>query len=110
MEADQPIIGRTISTDRVYTSIESTNWLLDCGIAAVGTLQKRRNGIPSDFFSAQNREIFSGNCYFEKEKKNICLTSYTVKTKPKEKKNFLVLLASRPLHDKTIVMVKKIPK
>ena len=37
MEADQPITGRTISTDRLYTSIESTNWLLDCGIATVGT-------------------------------------------------------------------------
>ena len=37
MEADQPITGRTISTDRLYTIIESTNWLLDRGIATVGT-------------------------------------------------------------------------
>ena len=42
MEVYQPITGRTISTDRLYTSIESTNWLLDRGIATVGTLQKRR--------------------------------------------------------------------
>ena len=43
MEADQPITGRTILTDRLYTSIESTNWLLDCSIATVGTLQKGRS-------------------------------------------------------------------
>ena len=38
MEAHQPITGRTISTDLLHTSIESTNWLLDRGIATVGTL------------------------------------------------------------------------
>ena len=43
MEADQPIIGRTISTDRLNKSIESTNWVLDRGIATVRTLQKRRS-------------------------------------------------------------------
>ena len=32
MEGDQPITGRTVSTDCLYTSIESTNWLLDCGL------------------------------------------------------------------------------
>ena len=36
MEVDQPISGRTISADLLYTSIESTNWLLDHGIATVG--------------------------------------------------------------------------
>ena len=50
MEADQPITGRTISTDHLYTSIESTNWLLDRGIATVGTLQKGRSGKPSHPF------------------------------------------------------------
>ena len=75
MEAYQPIIDRTISTDFLYTSIESTNWLLDQGIATAGTLQKGRNGIPSNLFDTQNREIFSAACHFEKEKKNICLTS-----------------------------------
>ena len=48
MEADQPITGRTISTDHLYTSPESKNWLLDRGIATFGTLQKWRNGIPSE--------------------------------------------------------------
>ena len=102
MEAYQPIIDRTISTDFLYTSTESTNWLLDHGIATAGTLQKGRNGIPSNLFDTQNREIFSATCHFEKEKKNICLTSYTVKTKSKGKKNVVVLSNSRPLHAKTI--------
>ena len=65
VEADQSITGRTISTDRLYTSIESTNWFLDRGIATVGTLQKRRSGIPSDLFDTQNKEIFSATCRFE---------------------------------------------
>ena len=72
------------------------------GIATVRTLQKERSGIPSDLFDTQNREIFSATCYFEKEKKNICLTFYTVKTKSKGKKNVVVLSTSRPLHGKTI--------
>ena len=102
MEADQPIAGGTISTDCLYTSIESTNWFLDRGIATVGTLRKGRSRIPSDFFDTQNREIFSATCYFEEEKKNICLTSYTVKTRSKRKKIVVVLSTSRPLHGKTI--------
>ena len=50
MDVYQPLTGRTISTNRLYISIESTNWLLDRGIATVGTLQKGRSGIPSDPF------------------------------------------------------------
>ena len=110
MEADQPITGKTISTDRLYTSTESINWLLDRGIATVGTLQKGRSGIRSDFFGTQNREILSATCHFEKEKKNICLTSYTVKTKSKGKKNVVVLSTSRPLHGKTIDDGKEKPQ
>ena len=110
MEADQPITGRTFSTDRLYTSIESTNRLLDCGIATVGTLQKGRSGIPYKLFDTQNREIFSTTCNFEKEKKNICLTSYTVKTKPKGKKNVNVLSTSIPWRGKAIDDGKEKPK
>ena len=38
MKADQLITGRTTSTECLYASIESTNWLLDGSIATVGTL------------------------------------------------------------------------
>ena len=95
MEADQPITDRITSTDSLYTSIESTNSLLDRSIATVGTLQKGRSRILSELFDTQNREIFSATCHFEKEKKNIWLTSYTVKTKSKGKKNIVVLSTSR---------------
>ena len=86
MKADQPVTSRTISTDRLYTRIESTNWLLDRGIATVGTLQK-----------------------IEKEKKNIFHTSYTVKIKSKGKK--MLLRYRPPDHCMTNqLMAKKSPK
>ena len=102
VESGQPIISRTNSINCLYVSIESTNWLLAGSIATVGALQKGSSGIPSDIFDTQNKEIFSATCHFEKEKKNIYLTSYTVKTKSKGKKNVVVLPTSRPLHGKTI--------
>ena len=33
MDTDQSVTGRTISIDRLYTSIESANWLLYRGMA-----------------------------------------------------------------------------
>ena len=68
MEADQPITGRAISIDCLYTSTESTNWLLVRGIATVGTLQKGRNKIPSDLFDTQDR-FFVQLVIFEKRRK-----------------------------------------
>ena len=53
-------------------------------------------------FDTQHREIFSTTFHFEKEK-SICLTSYTVKTKSKGKKNVVVLSTSRPLHKPQII-------
>ena len=49
MEAVQPITGRNISTDRLYASIDCTNWLLNCGFAKIWTLQKGRSEIPSEY-------------------------------------------------------------
>ena len=107
MPADKLITDRTISTGRLYTSIKSKNWLLDRGIATVGTLQQGRSGIPSELFDNQNREIFSATCHFEMEK-SICLTSYTVETKSKEKK---MLCYRPPDHSmaKQLVMLRKAP-
>ena len=87
VEYNQPITGRTISTDCLYTSIESTNWLLDCGIETVGTLQKGRSGIPSHLFDTQSREM--PTCRFGKEKKNIFLTFTSSKQSQKEGKMLL---------------------
>ena len=90
--------GKNISTDRLYTSIEHANWLLDQNITTVGTVQKGRQGIPDKLLDTTNREIFSKTCHFEKDKKDLCLTSYTVKTKSKGKKNVVILSTTRPLH------------
>ena len=73
-------------------------------------MQKGRNGIQSELFDTQNREIFIATCHFEKEKKNVCLKSYTVKTKSKGKKNDVVLSTSRLSHDKTIDDGKEKPQ
>ena len=53
---------------------------------------------------------FSETYHFEREKRNICLASYTVKTKSKGKKNVIVLSTYRPLHDKTIDDGKEKPQ
>ena len=37
-EKDASLLGRNISTDRLYTSISLANWLLEHGIITVGTL------------------------------------------------------------------------
>ena len=65
----------------------------------MAALKKGRSGTPTELFDTPNREIFSATCLFEKENKNICLTSYTV-----------VLSTSRPLHDKTIYDDKEKPQ
>ena len=57
MEADQPIAGRTISTDRLNTSIESTNWFLDRGIATARTLQKRRTEYHLKFLTPKTERL-----------------------------------------------------
>ena len=74
---------------------------------ALQQLQKGRSGIPSELFGTKNREIFSATFHFEKEKKDIYLTSYTVQAKSKVKK---MLLRYRPEDHRTakqLMMVKE---
>ena len=90
----QPLIkSRKISTDRIesylYTSIETDNWLLARHVMTVGTFQKGRQGILSELVDTKHKDEFSGTCHFKKDEKAICFTSYTVKTKPKDKKTLL---------------------
>ena len=54
---DQTLTGRTISTDCLYPSTESTNWLLDCDIATVGTLQRGRSGIPPELLTLKTERF-----------------------------------------------------
>ena len=93
--------GRNISMDRLYTSVEITNWLLEKNITIVGTVQKGRVDFPEEVFETKNREVLSKTCHFEKDKKDLCLSSYTVQTKSEGKKKVVILSTTRPLHSCT---------
>ena len=45
--------------DRLYTSVEITNWLLEKNITIVGTVQKGRVGFPEEVFDTKIREVLS---------------------------------------------------
>ena len=98
---DTNLKGRSISTDRLYTSVEQAEWLLERRITDVGTLLTNRIGIPAELKECKTRDVYSRTCHFEKEDKDLCLMSYTVKTKSKGKKNVLMLSTMRPLHGVT---------
>ena len=65
--------GRNISMDRLCTSVEIPNWLLEENITIVGTLQKGTMGFREE--DTENCEVLSKTCHFEKD---LCLSSYTV--------------------------------
>ena len=62
--------------DRFYTSVEIANWLLEKNLAIVGTVQKGRVGFPEEIFDNKNREVLKKTCQFEKDKKNLYVSSY----------------------------------
>ena len=95
-EKDASLLGRNISTDRLYTSISLANWLLECGITTVGTLNTNRIGIPDEIKQTKDREEFSATCHVDSSG-NLYLTSYAVQKKSKDKKNVLVLSTMHPL-------------
>ena len=84
----------------MYTSIALANWLLENNITTVGTLNTTRIGVPDELKKAEGRDEFSATCHFEAQNGNLCLNSYTVKTKSKGKINVLLLTTMRPLHKK----------
>lgn len=98
IQKQQSIKGRTISAVPPYTSIKSANWLLAWDIVTVGTLQKGGEGILSDLFDTKDIHKFIATCHFDRKrklKKDICLTSYAVKTRSKgRKRSFVVNISS----------------
>ena len=62
-EKDASLLGRNISTDRLYTSISLENWLLERGITTVGTLNTNRIRIPDEIKQTKDREEFSATCH-----------------------------------------------
>lgn len=97
MEKKISLQGRNISMDRLYTSISIAQWLLEKKMTLVGTLQTNRIGIPDKLKSTKDREDLSSTIYWEKEKKDMVMCTYTVKTKSSGWKNVLMLSTMRPL-------------
>ena len=65
--------GKNISMDRLYTSVEITDWILEKDITIVGTVEKGRVGFPEEVFGTKNHEVLNKTGHFEKNKKDLCL-------------------------------------
>ena len=55
--------------DRLYTSVETANWLFEKKITIVGTVRKGRVGFPEELFDTKNREVLSKLVTLRKVKK-----------------------------------------
>ena len=75
--------------------------LLEKNITIVGTVQKGSMGFPEEVFDTKNSERLSKTCHFERYKKDLCLSLYTVQTKSKGKKNVVILSTTKPMHSST---------
>ena len=71
--------GRNITMDRLYTSFELAEWLLNKAITLVGTMLSNRVGIPPEVKYLDNWEALSSETYWETNGKKV-ITSYVVKT------------------------------
>ena len=60
-----------------------------------------KKGFSSDAFDTKNREVLSKTCDFEIDKKDLCLSSYTVHTKSKGKTKVVILSTKRPMYSCT---------
>ena len=96
LECHTNLVARNMSYDRLYTSISMAQWLLDCGITSVGTLQSNRKGIPAEIKEIKGRETNSYEIYWEKDDGILNLHSYVVKTKSSGERNVLLLLTVPP--------------
>ena len=64
--------GRNVlSTERAYTSISTSNWLLAQDIASVGMLVSNRVGLPDEVKDAKNRDEFKSSMYWEQDEGNL---------------------------------------
>ena len=70
-------------------------------ISIVGTVQKVRVGFPEEVFDTKIREVLRKPYHFEKYKKDLCLSSYTLQTTSNGKKNVVILSTTRPIHSCT---------
>ena len=85
------LAGNNITMDRLYTSYEVFNWLLDQNITAVGTIMANKKEVPFEVKETTNREPLSYESYWNAANKKMSLHSYVVKTKSNGMKNVLLL-------------------
>ena len=83
--------------DRLYTSFEIADWLLERKITTLATMQSNWVGIPPETKEAKDREILSTEMYWEKNgSRNI--SSYVAKTS-KGKTSIIVPSAIDPIRE-----------
>ena len=85
------LCGRTISLDRLYSSLELFEWLLSKGIRALGIMDKCRKGIPPEIKTVSGREDKSYEVCWEKSRGKFNLNSYVKETKSRGLHNVLLL-------------------
>ena len=85
------IDGRNITFERLYTSIPLAGWLYANNITMIGALQTNRKDIPDYLKDVKSKEPLTNEIFWEKEHEVLTMSSYTVKTKSKGKKNVLIL-------------------
>ena len=83
--------GRNITFDRLYTSIPLARWLYGKGVTMIGTMQSNRRGVPNYLKDVSDKKPLENEIFWLKNESNISLSSYTVKTASKGKKNVLIL-------------------
>ena len=90
--------GRNITTDRLYTSYQLTNWLLSKNITTTGTLMSNKKGIPKHLLSVTDRDTPSCEVLYDTNTEGrVSLHSYVVSTKGNQKKNILLMCSQPPL-------------
>ena len=99
--------GRNITMDRLYSSFDIAEWLLDRKITMLGTMRSNRVGIPQYIKETKDKEILSSEIFWQKDA-SCNISNYTVKTS-KGKKAVIVLSTLNPIRGVTIDDEKKKP-
>ena len=96
--------GRNLCADRGFTSVQIVEELYKRDVTYVGTIKKRRVGVPAAAKEVKDRELLSTNFYWRKESR-VMLISYL----PKMNNNVLLLTI---VHDQPTIddEPKKSPK
>ena len=88
--------GRNVSFDNLYTSIPLAIELHERGMTCIGTVKFNRKGVPKEIRDMTGREENSSIIWYEKEKNKMSLTSFVFNTKPKGKKD-VIILSTKPV-------------